>query len=369
MVALRSAAQSRDRIQAKAVAEFKNAQLLAISPDGQKLALYSTKEHLETFVERSGKFTRIDKNRDKDSLSVVDVRTSGVIYSNRFRNRVSSASFFADSNRLYAEIEGSGQSQRIVVDLKTKTEQSLKPASWDAHTYFDAGTGNTLVGLVLSPAKGSKTRWLTLVELPVDEERARVSFATQEREAKGYDCGEAFSADRSIVAYAFDHTVVSRRTRDLSVVWTRPIDREFLTVACLSVSADGSWVAFAVQEKDGLQAPGRCYIGVADGADGSQLARFPLNGTGGISISPDGKLLAVAVPAEDLLKSGQNAPTVQLYEVATGRQVASLVHDQVPDAHTTIFDGRFTTDGIQFTSDGKHLVTSTIHTRVWAIDS
>jgi WD40 repeat protein len=58
-------------------------------------------------------------------------------------------------------------------------------------------------------------------------------------------------------------------------------------------------------------------------------------------------------------------PTVSIYEVATGVKLARVEHE--PVTSNPFMNASFGIHGIEFTPDGKYLVTSTHDTKVWAL--
>jgi hypothetical protein len=95
------------------------------------------------------------------------------------------------------------------------------------------------------------------------------------------------------------------------------------------------------------------YIGIYDGKNGQHLARMPLDGGGGLAISPDGAVVAIGkiLPDKDKL-----VLLVETYEVSSGRRIASYLHDTIPPGKYQHLVG--TLDTLQFTSDGSYLITS-----------
>jgi hypothetical protein len=126
----------------------------------------------------------------------------------------------------------------------------------------------------------------------------------------------------------------------------------------VEMTPDGRTVVAAVIDQSALH-PQRFYVGVYDGTDGSVLARHPISAAMGVSISPDGKLMAVGDRVE--LADGRIEPTVNVYDAVTGVQVGKVADSPVAE--------RFSRAGIsgQFTADGKYLVTSGRDTQVWAL--
>lgn len=105
------------------------------------------------------------------------------------------------------------------------------------------------------------------------------------------------------------------------------------------------------------------YVAVLRGSDGSLHAKVEVNGEAGIALSPDGRVLAVSVrpPHDD--RKNTVVPEVRLFDVATGASFATLTHAPVPEENAPISQPL-----LQFTPDGRYLVTSGYETRVWRME-
>jgi WD40 repeat protein len=174
------------------------------------------------------------------------------------------------------------------------------------------------------------------------------------------------SGDRKTFVYSFDNNVVCRRAEDLAILWKRQTDPD-LIVWRVGISKDGSVVAasfFSGASSDLLK---RTHVAVYDGRDGTSIAQVPVNGTEGVAISPDNKLLAAGqrVPLQG--KKAGTQPTVVISDIISGRELATLIQDQFWGGGGEFLYAGFAVHGIQFTSDGKYLITSGLNTKVWDI--
>jgi hypothetical protein len=331
------------RLQFNLLREFKNTGPYDISPDGRYVCL------------------GVDQRRGK--LQVAELENGRAIYDTQLREDVLIARFFANGETLYAQTSLIDENsryrrryQQAVIDLKTG---KLDARLCDFHFgYFPLATP-----FLLSDEHNSLGQGVTLsrVTLPDYNETARVSFAPFQRRYPNDpdNSAPAFSADRKRVVYQVDHTLVCRSTEDLSVIWTRPVEPDYHWGAWrVEMTPDGRTVVAAVIDQSALH-PQRFYVGVYDGTDGSVLARHPISAAMGVSISPDGKLMAVGDRVE--LADGRIEPTVNVYDAVTGVQVGKVADSPVAE--------RFSRAGIsgQFTADGKYLVTSGRDTQVWAL--
>jgi hypothetical protein len=328
----------------KLLREFKNTSPHDISPDGRYVCL------------------GIDHRRGR--LQVAELESGRVIYNTQLREDLLFARFFADGEILYAQTSLIDESsryrrryQQAVIDLKTG---KLATRLCDFHFgYFPLATP-----FLLSDEHNSLSQGVTLsrVTLPEYSETARASFAPFQRRYPNDpdNSPPAFSADRKRVVHQVDHTLVCRSTEDLSVIWTRPVEPDYHWGAWhVDMTQDGRTVVAAVIDQSALH-PQRFYVGVYDGTDGSVLARHPISAAMGVSISPDGKLIAVGDRA--VLPDGRIEPTVNVYEALTGVQVGKVRDPPVAE--------KYSRAGIsgQFTGDGKYLVTAGRGMKVWALD-
>jgi len=206
--------------------------LLALSPDGTKVALAVSGQPFDTFRFLGGRWAAGSDKLAPDLLKVVELRTGSVVYEEPFRARVFPASFFADGLRIYAETvpfkeKGRTVNQFAVINLSTGERQDqLIPADSERTTGLHALHDDLLLVQVRD---GTIKRAVSLAEVawPRIETKFQVEYATTARESNGHDFEKYLSADRGTLVYAFDHTIVCRRTEDLKVLWTREVESEY----------------------------------------------------------------------------------------------------------------------------------------------
>jgi hypothetical protein len=357
-------------IQVKLVHEFRNAYLLAVSPDGKRVCMYFTKHPRDTFTFRGGRWKHDNSPDNPDEiLRVLEIGTWKAIDSVRLRYKTVSASFFAGSEALYAETmaipdDRYRTSQRIIINLHDGSMKEVMRPEPSAHC--SALSDRTLLGVVGT----GETEALILTTFPDFREVTRAPCAVSgHRAAFSGGSNLALSADRKMAAYGVDRSIVCRRTRDLSVVWTSQIEPDYpLGARCISISADGNRIAAAIIDTAFVEDQRKYYVGVYDGKDGSLLAKLPINGFAGLAISPGGKFLAVGERIEAKADPQDVQLLVSLFEIASGKQVARFVHDHFHIGRGEWVNSHFGTNGIQFTGDGKYLVTSSIHAKVWELE-
>lgn len=370
------AAMSPSRpVAARLVKEVKHTSLIAISPDGSKLCLYFTKHPLMTFTLRGDQRTSAGGSVEGEALNVIQMEPGQnwkEIYStHQLRSRFMTGSFFGDSETLYLEVLGIPpdykNSQRIVVNVRTRelNERIRHEVPGKAIGYL-ALNNRVLLGIESEPST-AKTVALILAGVPDFHQLARVPYsvsAVVRPEPQFQGTGPVIAAEGKTFVHADHHSIVLRAVEDLSVIWTRDIEPELYGIRRLSITPTGNRVAaaildFAVKGPQPLD-----YVGVYDGRDGTPLARLPLDGSEGMAISPDARFVAIGRE----LKGAKNIDlAVEIYDVASGHKLSTVLHDSVPPGRYQRLVATF--GAIEFTSDGKYLVTSGNNlVKVWQFD-
>jgi len=349
----------------KLVAQFVAGTFLAASPDGRYLCLYFTGNPIQSYTFGSGHWTKKQADDSRDSLQVIDLDTGKSVFQHKFREQVYPASFFADGRRLYAETlffkkNGSLVHEQVVIDLRDMSiAEQVGPQRSGTDYQYHALRGELVLvdGLDVTGRHSA-----SLMEVMWSDNSVKISlpYATRDREEPGRQFDKFFSADRSVVAYGLDHSVVCRRTSDLSVLWTAQVDRIYFGVPRIGVSADGKYVVAAVTDSLFSNLESRYYLAMYNGKTGQELRRLAVSGTDGVAVSPDGALIAAAHVVTT--KEG-SVPTVFLINTSTGRKVAAVTHDLV--RVNPFMNAGFGIHGVDFTSDGRYLITATHDTRIW----
>jgi hypothetical protein len=351
--------------------EFNDAFLRAVSPEGSRICLYFTHRPNVAFTFRR-KAETLD--RRGDHIAVIESGSWKTVYSGPVSSVWGSAGFFPGTDSLYLEtlvsIPGGATTKRLIVDIRSggRTEFTLKDRAENLHLDFNflPLTGKTLLGV------GSATapfRYSTLVvaTLPDFEEAARVWFAVPPgTDPDGYETFPAVAGDRKKLFYAFGRVLVCRQTEDLALLWTRTIDNNLLNGQILAVSADGMRLAASFMGTE-TKGPERTpFIEIYDGRDGSLVRRLAENGDQGMALSPTGRWLAVA---KSIRKSDAIHLLIDMYDAMSGQLIASAVHDRVPPGRLQSLNGQFhNSNSLQFTSDGKYLLSSANNlVKVWQV--
>lgn len=339
-------------LSADLVKDFPASTVRAVSPDGTKLCVEDWKE--------SGY-----------PIRVLEIGTWRTLYTGRFEARTYGADFFADSQSLMVGYPVAG---RAIIDLRTG-ERAMNRDAYNARDHqgdnlAPAGDRTLLKTHWESPPHETKT--LSLVILPDYREVVKVPYATEPRKprpVKGVmtlntEWGPVISDRRTSVAYSFDNVLVCRRMDDLSVLWAKSVEPG-LELLRIAVSADGSRVAASVGDprvEDLTRGWRQHYLGVYDGRTGDEITRLQVDGSDWIALSADGRL--VAVVSHERGEKGAVVPAAVIYEIPSGRKVASVVHGPVKRGRRQWLEGGIT---VAFTSDGKYLITSGMATRVWSL--
>ncbi|HEX4808651.1 MAG TPA: hypothetical protein VH325_06970 [Bryobacteraceae bacterium] len=371
MANAKTESSSSSGVQVKLVHEFPNAYLLALSPDSKCVCLYFTKHQRDTFTFRGGRWKHDNAKDDTDEvLRVLEIGTWKAIDSVRLRYQTVNTSFFADGKALYAETAAIPDdryhtSQRVIINLQDGGREEVIQPEPSAHC--SALRERTLLGVV---GNAVITDALILTTFPAFKEISRAPFAvTGDRAAFPSSSNLSFSADRKMIAYGVDLSIVCRRSQDLSLVWTSPIEPVYALGAWrISMSADGNRIAAAILDTGYVENQRKYYVGVYDGRDGSLVAKLPINGYAGLAISPNGKFLAVGERIEAKADPQDVQLAVSIVDIMSGEQVARFVHDHFHIGRGEWVNSYFGINGIQFTADGKYLITSSIHTKVWELE-
>ena len=373
-----AAAASNDSVDKVPFQEIRDALLLDVS-DKNDLCLFGSKHPFETFHLSRGFATR-ERHPRSESVQVVPIGSPKPLFSIQPRNTVWFASFFRGSDRLYMEslVFRDGRdalAQHLVLDLQTGASNE--------YLSNESGSGPWICYYALyeqmmlaTEANRDRTRLdntgrqiqneaILRITLPEYKEIQRAPFLlTPKRNLSGYETGLMISGDRKKFIYGFDDTIVCRRTEDLQMVWTTNLEPEFSGAWQLPISTDGGFCAAALLNR--ANDPYLFLVRVYDGEDGSLIAQLPLDATQGLAISQDGKLIAVGEQAH----VGKNVDLVELgvsfYEIPSGKKVGRIVHERFPFIDR---GGLNTFSKIQFTPDGKYLVTCRTSIKVWQVSS
>ncbi len=373
------------------IKEFRGGWLLAVSPDSRKLCLYFAKNPIDKFTLRGGKWTyEGGPSKDgKDALEVIEIGSWRALCSVRLRQYGVLASFFADSEMVYVKTDplaNASQTQHVVIDLTTqRVSESLQSSKLGepSRTYYALSEGVLLATeSVYRPPTPIRKEALLRVSLPDYKETGRVPFPLMEIAGERLGGSLTTSADRKYVVQTviydrnkdlgvpegLNETVVFRRTEDLGVIWSRRIEPAAdWRPERITITPDGNRGAVAVSDTVSPADLRQSYIGIYAGKDGREISKVPMDGRDGIALSPDGKVLAVGkiVPAG----RGESSLIAELYELASGNRLAVVEHDRWNGGRDLIHSTGFDNDGLQFTPDGRYLITSINGlVKVWSLD-
>ncbi len=340
---------------------FAKSSMRAVSPNGKEICL-------EDWYEKGY------------PLRVWNIESGQTTYTGRFGSRTLGASFFADGRSLLVEALGSVDqaicgvgrgncaSHEAVVDLSSgRRAEKVFPVVDDVSGWrYYALDRQSLLGAY---HKGNPylTETLAIIDFPENRERIKVPYATQPRKprpvvsgiALSTEYGFGISANRKVLAYAFDNVLVCRRTDDLSVRWTKEIASD-LKAFGVALSADGGFVAAAFSDNPLPSLQRESYIVIYRGSDGVAVKQMPRIQTDGFALSPDGKRIATTNSIPD--GKGGIALKAEIVDIASKLPEMTITHDFIKHAPHQLLQ---TPCSVAFTSDGNYLITSSAATKIW----
>ncbi len=358
-VAGQGSAQSTGR-HFKLVKLFKNALYKAMSPDSRKLCILHTERPIGKFTLSISRKARAVKHEESSNseLKVFSMDFGTEMYSTRLTGFSGEFSFFLDGSAIYGSTSTVTlpiKDTEVRIDLRSGALQSLQEEyTHHRHAYFHALSDDLLIGI--NELGLFKVAWPDLkvpLHPPVPPGSAGSSFE--------------LSADGRALVHIQGQSLVYRRVDDLAVVWTREIDPRIdlaeqwrsnplsphTALAACAISADGSRVALAPWGGGEDGRPERFYLEILNGRNGSPIVRLALRPYEGIALSPDGRLLAIG--RLDDSTPGALRPTVSIYAIPSAERAAVIVHDHVSPEHRL---NASLSRGLEFTPDGKYLITS-----------
>jgi WD40 repeat protein len=352
------------------VKEIKYAGFRDVSLNSSKYCFYFSHKPIRSFRQAGVGFTeKRDPATSKDNaLKVLDASWEPV-YAVGLPTHPARAVFFEDGQALYAEIPGvgGGGSDRVLIDLTTGglTERLEHTKSGYFFEYW-ALEDRALLGSSRN-ARLNRAEFLIRAEAPDFHEVLRVPFAgTRLRPDSPREADIVVSSDRSAFVYAYDSTVVCRDAKNLEALWSHAGDPQ-LPVWKVGISANSEVVVAAAADTLYIGGSTKHFVTVFSGNDGRALTTIPALGTEGVAVSPDGKILAAGqrIPLHDKKVSGTQ-PTVVLFEIASGKKLGTIVHDQFYEG-----GGEFLHAGVNaaFTPNGRYLITSGLNTKIWQISN
>ncbi len=356
------------RISMKLEKVFPNGGSIQVSPDSTLGCLYLTNER-DTKFKWSGGIWRQNNKSSNDELLVLEIGSWKILRSIQLFERFDWVRFFGEGKSIYMEtasfwVDGKHISKRTIINIQSgKREDKLREVRanpLEIGLLNPADHGN-LLGTERNGATGVDEA-LVLVAAPDYKEVRRVPL---EKADPRTQTDQILSNDRKTFVDVRNSNVFYRRAEDLSVIWKQPFSDQ-MHPRWAMISADGSRAAVVLLDTYYIPNQHVCYIEVLNTKDGTQVARIPVNGHEGTAISPHGKLLAVSQQEMLNPKTRETRPTVNIYEVASGKRLTSITHDPLhPPGGPYIANL-----SPQFTSDGKYLISSGADgTKIWKIES
>lgn len=350
------------------VREFPNAQVEAISPNGEWLCL-----HYGTTVRQfRGGVGQVFGRGGKPSFKICLVRCSTwrEIWAKTIPDQISGASFFAEGDRLFAEarVYASQTIVRTICDINTLMHsEEIVTMDRVRSIWTYAYAGDTVVQHEYQ-RPNSKEKFSKLNRVRMGTSEVLHSSGSQNDSSVGVAAEmslPAISADRETVLHLYGNELVCRNSTDLSVRWSRRLDAAFNPIR-FGIAPKGTFAVVAMWEQGKISHRARkVFIEVLSGKDGKQVGRLEVDGTDSVAVSDDGRLVAAGTQLRQSPRIGRIQTVVRLCDVQTGAELQKVIHDELSvDEHLASGLGHH---GLLFSPDGKYLFSSGKSTRVWAL--
>ncbi len=344
------------------VHEFLKCQGAQLSPDGKKIC----------FVDWS--------RRGQSPFRVVDTEIYSKLFECFFKYNRGMIGFADDNHLLVKEgVPPTNNEKLSLIDIYSskRTEHVLMAGDPYLKANILPVSSQRLLARLYDPVPSNITS-LSLVEFPGLREIAREPYAIEARlgftKIGGMSLSNNFdlkvSAQRDMLVYSYDHTVLCRSAEDLRILWKQRMEPP-LKAHDLAISADGAHVAAFATNSQWSYDRSENIIFVYDGKTGEFKSRVTVAGAGGyassidgdgLAISPDGKLLAIT----DIQQEKKEwVVLVHIHDAAGGERLTSILHDRLKGADKTRLPAYALNN---FTPDGGRLITSGINTKIWSIE-
>ena len=128
-----------------------------------------------------------------------------------------------------------------------------------------------------------------------------------------------------------------------------------------AISPDDETVAIGARRFAPSMTLAAFYVEAVNARNGAVISKWHLDQEG-LALSPKGRLMAIGTVQE--VKEGWQ-PTAHIYDVASGKKVATVVHDAAPRDK---YLGTSLSRGMSFTADGRYFVTSANNkVKIWEV--
>lgn len=354
----------------KLVHQLSGAVLLDIAPNSSELCAYFGKLGRQFAVSPDGRSKELSNKRSENRVAIVGTEDWRISQEIPLPATAHSGSFFSDSKAVYIEVPGVGQGgrARTLIDLDTRTHRTvLDSYCTQCLSYsYSAANDRDLIGAGRRVPGGQMEVLVRVVAGTLQEVR-RTAYGDNRAPVVRLVLPFVISKDRKRVLCFDGNSVLCRDADSLALLWKTEVSPR-LVVMSAAVSFDGSYVAIAASNNVDRQLPSRqSQVTFLAGEDGSVMREIPIDGTEGLAVSRDGKLLAaghrIHLPGRP---SGTQA-TVAVVDPTSGKHQGMIIQEQLRGNGKEFLDAGFAANGIQFTPDGKYLVTSGINTKVWQI--
>jgi WD40 repeat protein len=366
-----SAVVAGTSVRVERLREHKNALLREVSSDGSSMILWETDNpvlRLQIPIPRGG--SRVPSGTGDNRLVRIEVATGKVMGSISVGWLPHWVHSFPDGRRAIFTHSPGNAANLETLFWEFETNQTTPClAGQDALAIQDVTPVSDEHLVAMRPRSNNKNiRTAELLRMNAGHcSVAETSPAYPAGESANFTGELSLSPDRRTVAYPVRRSLLLRGVSDLSVVrrfesadWSHDNFRFMLDSQLLLVVL---WRR--IPQSDPPQLPRRLRVyEIATGRAVRELELGDVGSLGKLAVSPDGKLAALGGERKRhrAFQGRQKQPFLAIYDVeASGEELTRIDFPWGPD------DLSYTLNNIEFTRDGKYLLTSTGDTQVWKI--
>ncbi len=347
--------------------EWAESHLLGLSPDGKFLSLAKGAPYtLSARLTTSGWKAMWDTRPSAVSLEFIRLEDLSAIYKLEMNTIPTKATFSPDSTIvwMYGAATKTSRPQQYVVDLHHSLYRE-RPDGEDS-PFFDVLVAADR-GIMAVPEgrqrPAKEARWdMRRLDGSILFSASYIPEGAANRYRSA--AGHTYSADRQVLAQPIGDDVALRNCKDFGIQWMKNVGSRAWAISSVSLSADGRRLGVLLIEPNFNLKDRKAKAVVLDTENGQELTVFPVRSFDLVSMSADGAMAAVGVQVRTRAAFEEYDLEVDLHAVDSGRVVRRLQNDRVAHSQNpmaTYVDRKM----IQFTSDGKYVLTTGRKTKLW----